>query len=52
MGEARGRNKRKNNASVVRNLEERSVGTKEKSTKQGLISAKNLTIELPYHILD
>ena len=37
----------KNNARVVRNLEERSVGTKEKSSKQDLISAKDLTIELP-----
>ena len=35
-----------NNARVVRNLEERNVGTKEKSPKQGLTSAKDLTIEL------
>ena len=32
---------------VVRNLEERSVGAKGKSPKQGLTSTKDLTIELP-----
>ena len=32
---------------VVRNLEERNVGTKGKSLKHGLINAKDLTIELP-----
>ena len=40
---------------IVRNLEERNVGTKGKSPKQGLTSAEDLTIELPespYHILD
>ena len=43
---------------VVTNLEERNVGTKGKSPKQGLTSAKDLTIELfeggesPYHRLD
>ena len=48
----------KNNARVVRNLEERNVDTKGKSPKQGLINAKDLTIELPegsespYHRLD
>ena len=45
----------KNNARVVRNLEERNVGTKGKSPKQNLASAKDLTIELPetpYHRLD
>ena len=34
-GEARGRNRYKNNARVVRNLKERNVGTKVKSPKQG-----------------
>ena len=37
----------KNNAIVVRKLEERNVGTKGKSTKQDLTSAEDLTIELP-----
>ena len=37
----------KNNVRVVRNLEERNVGTKGKSSKQNLHSAENLTIELP-----
>ena len=46
-GEARGRSRHKNdNNGVVRNLEKRNVGTKEKSPKQGLTSAKYLTIEL------
>ena len=57
-GEARGRSIHKNNARVVINLEERNVGTKRKSPKQDLTSAKDLTIELPegreshYHRLD
>ena len=33
-------------ARVVRNLEERSVGTKGKRPKEGLTSAADLTIEL------
>ena len=37
----------KNNARIVRNVEERNVGTKGKRPKQGLISAKDQTIELP-----
>ena len=43
---------------VVRNLEKRNVGTKGKCPKQGLTSAKNITMELPegreshYHRLD
>ena len=45
-GEARGRNSHRNNARVVRNLEERNVGTKGKSPEQDLTSAKDLTIEL------
>ena len=45
-GEGRGRRKHKNNVRVVRNLEERNVGTKEKNPKQDLTSAKVLTIEL------
>ena len=32
---------------AIRNLKEKNVGTKEKSHKQGLTSAENLTIELP-----
>ena len=32
---------------IVRNIEERNVGTKGKSSKQDLANAKNLTIELP-----
>ena len=58
-GEARGRSRHQNNSRrVVRNLEKMNVGTKEKSPKQGLTSAKDLTIELPerrespYHRLD
>ena len=57
--EARGRSKHKRDRNiVVRNLEERNVGTKEKSFKRGLISVKDLTIQLPegceshYHRLD
>ena len=47
-GEARGRSRHKNNAkSVVRNQEEKNVGTNEKNPKQDLTSAKDLTIELP-----
>ena len=42
-GEARGRNRHKSNSNrVVRNLEERNVGTKGKNPKQDLISAKDL----------
>ena len=43
---------------IVRNMEERNVGTKGKSPKQGLTSAEDLTIDLPegreypYHRLD
>ena len=43
---------------VVRNVEERNVGTDGKSSKQDLTSAEDLTIELPeghespYHRLD
>ena len=57
-GEARGRSRHKNNVRVVRNLEERNVGTKRKRPKQGQTSGKDLTIELPegrespYHRLD
>ena len=40
--ETRGRSRHKNNARVVRNLEERNVGTKGKCPKQGLSSAKDL----------
>ena len=36
----------KNNARVVRNLEERNVGTKGESPKHDLTSAKDPTIEL------
>ena len=58
MHEARGRNRYKNNSKIVRNLEETNVGTKGKSPKQDLNSAKDLTMELPegceslYHRLD
>ena len=60
-GEARRRrrSRHKNHSNrVVWNLEEKYVGTKGKSPKQGLTSAKDLTIELPegrespYHRLD
>ena len=51
MGRARvkqeEKNRHKNNARVVGNLEERNVGTNGKSHKQDLTSAKDLTIELP-----
>ena len=56
-GEERGRNRHNNNARVVRNLEERNVGTMGKSPKQGLTSAIDLPMELsegrksPYHKL-
>ena len=47
-GKARGRNSPKNNSRrLVRNLEERDVGTKGKSPKRDLSSAEDLTIELP-----
>ena len=58
MGTARERKRHKNNVRIVRNLEERCVGTKRKSPKQDLTSVKDLTIELsegresPYHRLD
>ena len=59
IGTAIGRGGHKRNSNrVVRNLEEKNVGTKGKSPKQRLISAKDLTIQLPegcqspYHILD
>ena len=42
--EAREISRHKNN---VRNPEERNVGTKVKSPKQDLTSAKDLTVELP-----
>ena len=46
------------NTRVVRNLEEKNLGTKENSPKQDLTSAKDLTIELlevhesPNHRID
>ena len=47
-GEASVRNRYKNNSKrVVRNLEERNVGMKGKSPKQGLTSTKDLATELP-----
>ena len=58
-GEARGRNRHKNNAREYSKKSKRKKrGTKGKSRKQGLTSANDLTIELPeereslYHILD
>ena len=43
----KGRSRHKNNSKrVVRILEKRNVGTKEKSSKQDLTSAEDLTIEL------
>ena len=45
--EARGSSRHKNNVRVVRNMETRNLGTKGKSPKQDLTSAKDLTIELP-----
>ena len=49
MGNARRRRSRyqNNGRRVVRNLEERNVGTKRKSPKQGLTSVNYITIELP-----
>ena len=44
--EIRGRSKHNNNDEIVLNTEGRTVGTKGKSPKQGLTSAKDLTIEL------
>ena len=41
-GEARGKNRHKNNARAVRNLKKINLGMKE---KQNLTSAKDLTIE-------
>ena len=46
-GEARGRGRHKNNnsKSVVRNMKEKNLGTiREKNPKQGLTSAKDITI--------
>ena len=41
------KNRHKNHSNrIVRNMEERNVGTKGKSPKQNLTSAKDLTIEL------
>ena len=46
--EAKERSRHKNSCyRVVRKMEERSVGTKRKSPKQDLTSAKDLTMELP-----
>ena len=57
--EERGISRHKSNRKrVVRNLEERNVGTKGKRAKQGLTSTKDKTIELPegrespYHIFE
>ena len=57
--EIRGRSRHQNNSKiVVRNMEERNTSSKRKSPKQGLTSAKDLTIMLPegrdtpYHRLD
>ena len=45
--EVRGRSRRKRNSNrVVRNLEERDVGTKGKRPKQGLVSAKDTSIKI------
>ena len=47
-GETRERSRHKNHSNrVVWNMEIWNVGTKGKSPKQGLTSAKDLTIELP-----
>ena len=47
--EARGRSSYQNNYErVVKNLEERNVDTKWKSSKQGLASAEDLTINAPW----
>ena len=46
-GETRGgRRHKNNNKRVVKNIEEKNVGTKGKRPKQDLTSAKSLTIEL------
>ena len=46
--EARGISRHMSNSKrVVRNMEERNVGTKGKSPKRDLTSAKDLPIELP-----
>ena len=48
MGGAKRRSRHNRNSKrVVRNPDERNVGTKGKSPKLGLISAKALTIQLP-----
>ena len=59
MGTARVKKEEEADTRVIKNLEERNVvDTKGKSPKQGLTSAKDLTIELPeerespYHGLD
>ena len=51
--------RRQNNSKrVVRNMEERNVGTKENCPKRGLTSPEDIAIELsegresPYHRLD
>ena len=41
------REDRNNSMRVVRNLEEKNIGTKRKNPKQGRTSANGLTIELP-----
>ena len=48
-GEARGRSRHKNNMRIVRNLEERDVGTKGKSPKQDLTRTKDGKLE--YNLL-
>ena len=57
--EQQGRSRHKNNSKRgVTNMEKRNVDTKAESPKQGLTSAKDITIELPegrespYHRLD
>ena len=59
MGTARVKQEEETGRITVRHLEESNVGTNGgESPKQGLTSAKNLTIKLlggrdsPYHILD
>ena len=49
-GKARGRNRHKNNARVVRNPKERNVGTKEKGPKRDLTSAKDQYVYI-HHII-
>ena len=47
-GDTRGRHRYQTNSKgVVRNMKERYVGTKGNSPKQGLTSAKDLTVQLP-----